>query len=134
MLTEKEKELFTIVVKKAESLSDCEKKQGAVIISEESPGTIFFGFNKPITKDHEQSAVVDVLLNVLSEKELIMFVTYFPSIEDFKLIVAKRVAVLYLLGEVNNAGTVKFINDLVALGSNLVLIKLEVGKNVYNQV
>ena len=77
--------------------------------------------------NHEVSAVQDALYasRDVDLTGAVLFASYFPSLEDLKLIVATGVSTIYFFGEINDANSVSLINNLASSSIPLEIIKLE---------
>jgi deoxycytidylate deaminase len=114
MLEDKEKGFYTETAIGASKLSGCLPRQGALLIQDRR--ILAHGYNKKIItgEEWEMSAIYDAVFASRNEKleGTTLFTTYFPTIEDLKLIVAVGITSLYFMGNINDAKAVKLLNNL----------------------
>lgn len=131
MLGAQEKSFFIYTAIGARELSGCDIKQGAVLIQDRK--LLAYGFNKKIIKEEkwEISAIYDAIFGSRTESliDATLFCTFFPSVDDIKLMVSVGIASLYLIGETGDAEAVYFINKLNAGGIPLEIILLNSKKD-----
>lgn len=114
MLGSSEKSFFLHTALGAMELSGCTIKQGAVLIQDRK--LLAYGFNKKVVKKEkwEVSAIYDAIFGARTEllNDTVLFSTYFPSVDDIKLMVSVGVSTLYFMGSVEDPGAIHFINKL----------------------
>jgi deoxycytidylate deaminase len=127
MLSIEEKRFYANTAWGASSLSSCPTKCGAVIAR--GDGLISSGYNRRLLKDKnwEISAIYDAILKArdIDLSRCTLFSTYFPSIDDLKLIVATGISTIYFFGIIDNQETVSLINNLNKESIPLELIHLK---------
>lgn len=87
------------------------------------------GYNRKIIKGHnwEISAIYDTIFAArdIDLSETILFSTYFPNIEDIKLIIAIGITKVYFHGKIDNSETVQLMNSFKQNLIPLEIIQLE---------
>jgi deoxycytidylate deaminase len=127
MLTTEEKTFFRATAGGAANLSACPIKRGTVIARDHR--ILATGFNRRLikTKDWEISAIYDAIFTAreadLSKSAI--FSTYFPTMDDVKLMVATGVSTIYFSGEINDKNTVEMLNSLIEGGLGIEIIQFE---------
>jgi len=73
------------------------------------------------------SAIFDAIFSTrdVNLKGTIIFSSYFPDINDMKLIVATGISMVYFYGEINNSETVEFLNSIESNHFPLEIFQLE---------
>jgi deoxycytidylate deaminase len=129
MLRPEEKSFFIYVAAGASNLSECSDKRGAVIVRDRR--LLAYGYNRKLTtKDTwEISAIYDAIFGTYSEnlENTNIFCTYFPSVEDIKLIVSVGVYSIYFMGVITEAdsGAVRMVNQLNSEHIPLEIVQLQ---------
>jgi deoxycytidylate deaminase len=127
MLTETEKSVFAGLTLGNKELSGCPIKQGAVLV--QNHRILSHGYNRRIIKDKEWevSAIYDTLFGArnLDLTGSSIFSTYFPSLDELKLIIAAGIISLYFFGEVQNIESVKLLNALPEASIPLEIVRLQ---------
>lgn len=111
MLTPEER-IFSNMCREVAQLSGCPEKQGALLIDENNR-IIGHGFNRAVVPNlnYEISAVFDLLSTKRSFNSAKLFMTYFPTMEDFKLIIINGIRSIYFFGDVKDLNVVTLLNS-----------------------
>lgn len=56
----------------------------------------------------------------------LLFSTYFPHLDELKLVFSAGISTVYFFGEVNDPESAKFLNTMTREGSPLEMVKLEI--------
>jgi deoxycytidylate deaminase len=127
MLTTEEKRFFIDTALGIGRISKCPLQQGAVLVR--GSRILSHGYNRRIVpnKDWEISAIYDALFGARDTNLLdtALFSTYFPPLDDTKLILATGVSTLYFLGKITSPETVSLLNSLQGSSISLEVIHLE---------
>lgn len=127
MLGPLEKSFFMHTAMGARELSSFEPKRGAVLTKDKQ--LLSYGFNRRIIKNEgwEMSAVYDAIFGARSQdlSGAILFSTYFPSVDDFKLITSVGILSLNFTGIVEDVDSVRFLNAINSNSIPLEIIHLE---------
>ena len=127
MLTDPEKTIFAGLALSIRELSGCPDKQGAVLVQHHR--VLAHGHNRRIIKDKEWevSAIYDALYGArsLDIAGAILYSTYYPTLDEFKMIIATGIITLYFFGEPQNADTIKLLNALPAASIPLEIVRLQ---------
>jgi len=127
MLTKGEKSFFLRTARGAGELSGSNIKGGAVLVKGKK--LLSTGCNKIIVKGHkwEMSAIFDAIFSArdVDLTDTAIFSTYFPDINDIKLIIATGVSKVYFYGKIDNPETVELMNSLVTNLIPLEIFQLE---------
>jgi hypothetical protein len=133
-MDEKRRNFFAAVVQQSKQLSECPKPKAAVIVRGESICGI--GYNKTITGDKEDagkgyvetSPVFEAIKSYISRgnfedvgqeirgdtpKRGSAFLSYFPHIDELRLLYQTNIFTVYFFGDIDNEEPVKFINELI---------------------
>jgi len=110
---EKYHKFFADIAWGARSLSGCENPKGATLSKETE--LLSYGFNKKIAT-YETSAIYDAIFAARATgiKGASIFSTYFPTLDDVKLIVATGISSIYFFGEITDMSAVQLLNSLPA--------------------
>lgn len=126
MLTTPEKRFFATMARTASELSECNPKQGTVLIKGRK--IISYGYNKKISTKGpwEMSAVYDAIFSSYRTELMgtTLFSNYFPILDDLKMIIACGIETVYFFGSMKNAETVKLANAITEDGIPLQFIRL----------
>ena len=126
MLTTEEKRFFTGTAVGAGRLSKCSEQQGATLIL--GRRILSYGYNRKIIKNKawEVSAISDTLFGARDQDitGAFLFSTYFPTIDDMKMIIVTGIIKVYFFGKVNNSDAVDLINNFNSSSNLLELIQL----------
>lgn len=127
MLTKEEKQFFFDTAKRARKLSNCNESNGAILI--QGKRILAHGYNRRIIKDKdwEISAIYDAIFGArdIDISGSTIFSSYFPTIDDMKLILVTGISTVYFSGEISNNSTIELINCLPEAGISLELIQLK---------
>ena len=134
MLTPERKEFYATTAWAVAKLSDCDRKHGAVIISQHrtdsgvGSGELFCGHNRGLIKGVELPAIIDTLSKVTLKEAMgsIIFTTRFPSFYEAVQILVYGVSAVYFFGEVDDSDAVRLLNEWNASHNSLEMVKLEV--------
>jgi deoxycytidylate deaminase len=113
----------------ASYLSECSDKRGAVVVRNRR--LLAYGYNRKLTVKNgwEISAIYDAIFGTYSEnlEDAVLFCTYFPSIDDIKLIVSAGIKTIKFTGTISeeNSGTVKLVNQLNSEHIPLEIVQLQ---------
>ena len=126
MLTEEEKKFFINTALGVCRLSKCPIQQGAVLIR--GSRILSHGFNRKIIADKEWeiSAIYDAIFSA-RDSDLTgtdLFSTYFPSLEEMKLIIAVGIKTFRFLGKITHPETVQLLNSLPGPPKSIEIIKI----------
>ena len=114
MLGDREKSFFIHTAMGASEFSGCERKQGALLVRDTR--ILSYGFNRRVVKDKkwEVSAAYDAIFGSRQEdlSGTAIFLSYFPEVDDLKLIVATGIKSIYFNGKIDDAKAVEFMNNL----------------------
>ena len=124
MLTKEKKRFFANIALITGELSTGKLQEGAIVVKEDE--ILSYGYRKKIISDEYeisaiQNAIIKAPKNILNA---LIFTSYLPNIEDFKILISAGFHSLFFLGELNNSETAKFLNKNKALMS-LEIIRLE---------
>ena len=113
MLTKKEKAFFLRTAQGASTVSSATVGRGAVLVKGNK--IIGTGYNREIIKGHrwEISAICDAIFSArdVNLAGTSLFSTYFPNIEDIKLIIATGVSRVYFYGKIDDPETTELLNS-----------------------
>jgi deoxycytidylate deaminase len=127
MFSAEEKRFFIGVALGTRDLSKCEIKQGAIIV-DRNKSILSYGYNVRImdNADYYISAVENTILS-LSKKsvDLVLFSSYFPKLNDMRLVVSCGIQVVYFMGNIDDPDCAKFANALTEHSIPLELRKLQ---------
>ena len=72
------------------------------------------------------SATYDAIFGARIEdlKKAFIFLTYFPTVDDLKLIVATGISAIYFHGKIEDTESVKFMNDITKASIPLEIVQL----------
>jgi deoxycytidylate deaminase len=122
-----EKRFFAAICLNAKSLSSCKEPKGAALI--QGRKILSYGYNKTIIKDKpwEMSAIFDAIFGTISAdiSGSVLFSSYFPDINDLKLICSSGVSVLYFFGKITDTDSVEFLNSTKDSPISLEVLQLE---------
>jgi deoxycytidylate deaminase len=112
----------------AGELSECEPGHGATIARHKQ--ILSFGFNQKIIRGEqwELSAIQAAVLECkdLNLGDVSLFSTYFPTLDDLKMLVSVKITSVYYLGEAEDKSEIKhFLNKLCEKSIPLEIIHLE---------
>lgn len=113
MLSTIDKQFYSAIAWGACRQSDCSEGKGAVLVR--GSKVISIGHSRRILKDKwEISAIFDAIFGSRDTDitGTILFSTYFPQIEDIKLITISGIKTVYFFGGQNDAQTVEFLHSL----------------------
>jgi deoxycytidylate deaminase len=85
-----------------------------------------YGFNRRLS-EWEISAIYDAIFSArdMDLTGTAIFSTYFPTLDDMKLIVATGISSIYYFGEITDMDAVRLINNLNEKSMSLEIIKLQ---------
>ena len=116
MLSPEEKAFFIRTALGASLLSGCDIKQGALLVRDRK--ILSYGFNRKIDANGRWpiNAVYDAIFGASSDQlqGSTLFCTYFPTLDEFKMLVAIGVSSINFSAEITKADseTIHFINDI----------------------
>lgn len=123
MLTQREKNFFLQTARGASKISDFDTKRGAVLVKGNK--LLSTGYNRRLIKGQkwEISAIYDAIFSArdIDISDTFLFSTYFPDIDDMKLIITVGIKKLYFFGPIDNQDTVKLMNSLT---QNLIPLEI----------
>jgi hypothetical protein len=119
-------------------LSECKAPRSAIIAG--GPFFLRAAVNRLLAGEQETSAVSEVIVGYFQdfrhvhEKEpFVLFSSYFPSLEEFKLLLKTNIRKIYYLGDIGieNEETVNFINrhTVEKQGESLEIINLKISED-----
>ena len=126
MLSTEEKTFFLRIAMGARDFSNSNIKRGAILIRGRQ--ILSYGFSKRIikNKEWEMSAAYDAIFGARIEdlKKTLIFLTYFSTVDDLKLIVATGISAIYFHGKIEDTESVKFMNDITKASIPLEIVQL----------
>jgi hypothetical protein len=128
MFTLEERRFFAATARGASNLSSCPIKQGAVLVRGHK--ILSTGHNRriiPSSDKWESSAIFDA---VFSARDVdltgsALFTTYYPNVEDMKLLITAGIVILSFFGEVNDISSRDLSNSLAPASIPLEIIQLQ---------
>lgn len=127
MLNSKQKKFYADIAWGASELSKCDFKQGCLLAR--GGFILAYGYNKKIveSKEYEISAIYNAAFNAResSLNGATIFSTYFPSIDDMKIIISCGISTVYFFGVINDPHAVEIANRTVQENIPLELIQLK---------
>ena len=127
MLRTEEKKFYADTVWGASKLSRCSIQRGALLVK--GGYILTYGYNQKIvqSKDYELSAICKTMFEArdLDLSGSALFSTYFPPLEDMKLIISFRVPTVYFFGKVDDPYAVELTNKTAQEGLTLQLVQLK---------
>ena len=139
-MDEKRRNFFATVVQQSKQLSECTKPKAALIVRGEGISVSGIGINRilisggtgKVKADIETSPVFEALTgsgifgkyseetrpgngyNSTSNREFrAAFLTYFPHVDELKLLYQSGVQVIYFFGEIDDEDSVTLLNTLI---------------------
>ena len=115
MFTFEERKFFANTARGVSALSSCPTKHGAVLVRGHK--ILSTGHNRriiPASDRWESSAIFDAVFSA-RDTDLTgsaLFLTYYPSLEDMKLLIAAGIIAIWFFGEITDTATVELSNSL----------------------
>jgi hypothetical protein len=132
----KRRNFFASIVQQSKHLSECRNPKAAIIVRGE--GNFGIGFNKPIfpgktektgeSREYKETyPIFDAIrcrilgsypdddgqkVRGFGETGSVAFLTYFPHIEELKLLYQENIHKIYFFGDIDDEDSVNFMNDL----------------------
>lgn len=119
------RDIFAHYVLSITSLSEQQNPRAALIVR--GGIQVGVGFSKDTGTEFDTSPIFEALINS-QEKEkshpLILFCTYFPSLEECIALYSSEIRKIYYMGDITDERSVRFMNKCAGL--SFEVIKLEV--------
>ena len=134
----RERNFYARQVLELRGMSECSSPRSAIVVRSKWGiiSTAYSSYILPVSKKYERSPVATAVLAffqdigqpVVHPREApVLFSSYFPSYEDFMLLMYTRIRTVYYMGDIENPKTVQFLNDHTAgdRSDGFEIVKLE---------
>ncbi len=102
-------------------------QRGAVLVR--GKFILGYGLNRKVvkSKDYEISAIYDAIFSARDQdlSEAVIFSTYFPSLDDMKLLISCGITSVYFFGKIDDPHAVELANKTAQEGLTLQLTQLK---------